>query len=76
MRISTMRDVLEKTAIDHVYYRAYDPMVRCVGREYTPTRAAQIAMLVATGAANKEIGRQLARWARGPADGAAGQDLP
>ena len=49
MRISTMRDVLEKTAIDHVYYRTYDPMVRCVGREYTPTRAAQIAMLVAGG---------------------------
>ncbi len=49
MRITTMRDVLERTAIDHVYYRAYDPMVRCVGREYTPTRAAQIAMLVAGG---------------------------
>jgi hypothetical protein len=44
-----MRDVLEKTAIDHVYYRSYDPMVRCVGREYTPHRAAQIAMLVAGG---------------------------
>ena len=49
MRISTMREVLEKTAIDHVYYRTYDPMVRCVGREYTPHRAAQIAMLVAGG---------------------------
>jgi Fe-S oxidoreductase len=49
MRISTMRDVLELTAIDHVYYRSYDPLVRCVGREYTPHRAAQIAMLVAGG---------------------------
>ena len=25
MRISTMRDLLEQTAIDHVYYRTYDP---------------------------------------------------
>jgi len=41
--------MLENTAIDHVYYRTYDPMVRCVGREYTPHRAAQIAMLVAGG---------------------------
>ena len=49
MRLSTMRDVLENTAIDHVYYRTYDPMVRCVGREYTPHRSAQIAMLVAAG---------------------------
>lgn len=49
MRITNMRDILEKTAIDHVYYRAYDPMVRCVGREYTPNRSAQIAMLVASG---------------------------
>jgi len=49
MRISTMREVLEKTAIDHAYYRTYSPLVRCVGREYTPTRAAQIAMLVAGG---------------------------
>ena len=32
MRISSMRDLLEQTAIDHVYYRTYDPMVRCVGR--------------------------------------------
>lgn len=49
MRISTMRELLEKTAIDHVYYRTYDPLVRCVGREATPHRAAQIAMLVAGG---------------------------
>ena len=49
MRISSMREVLELTAIDHVYYRSYDPMVRCVGREYTPNRSAQIAMLVAGG---------------------------
>jgi len=49
MRISTMRNVLEMSAIDHVYYRSYDPLVRCVGREYTPNRAAQIAMLVAGG---------------------------
>jgi Fe-S oxidoreductase len=44
-----MRDQLEQSAIDHVYYRTYDPMVRCVGREYTPHRSAQIAMLVAGG---------------------------
>jgi Fe-S oxidoreductase len=44
-----MRDLLEMSAIDHVYYRSYDPMVRCVGREYTPLRAAQLAMLVAGG---------------------------
>ncbi|MGD0038971.1 MAG: (Fe-S)-binding protein [Isosphaeraceae bacterium] len=49
MRIANMRERLEETAIDHVYYRAYDPMVRCVGREYTPNRAAQIALLVAAG---------------------------
>lgn len=49
MRISTLRDTLEKTAIDHAYYRTYSPLVRCVGREYTPNRAAQIAMLVAGG---------------------------
>jgi Fe-S oxidoreductase len=49
MRISEMRELLEGTAIDHSYYRSYDPMVRCVGREYTPLRAAQIAMLVAGG---------------------------
>jgi Fe-S oxidoreductase len=49
MRIENMREQLEKTAIDHVYYRTYDPMVRCVGREYTPHRSAQIAMLVAGG---------------------------
>lgn len=49
MRIANMREILENTAIDHVYYRTYDPMVRCVGREYTPHRAAQIAMLVAGG---------------------------
>lgn len=49
MRIASMRDRLEGTAIDHVYYRTYDPMVRCVGREYTPNRAAQIALLVAAG---------------------------
>ncbi len=49
MRISTMREQLEHTAIDHVYYRSYDPLVRCVGREYTSHRAAQIAMLVAGG---------------------------
>lgn len=49
MRIETMRELLEKTAIDHVYYRSYDPLVRCVGREATPHRAAQIAMLVAGG---------------------------
>ena len=47
MRIKSMRNVLEMSAIDHVYYRTYDPLVRCVGREYTPLRAAQIAMLVA-----------------------------
>ncbi len=49
MRIANMREQLEKSAIDHVYYRSYDPMVRCVGREYTPNRAAQIAMLVGGG---------------------------
>ncbi len=49
MRITTMRELLEKTAIDHVYYRTYDPLVRCVGREATPHRSAQIAMLVAGG---------------------------
>lgn len=49
MRISTMRDVLEFSAIDHVYYRTYSPLVRCVGREYTPVRSSQIAMLVAGG---------------------------
>ena len=49
MRLSSMREILENTAIDHVYYRTYDPMPRCVGREYTPHRAAQIAMLVAGG---------------------------
>lgn len=49
MRISNMLEILEGTAIDHVYYRSYDPMVRCVGREYTPHRSAQIAMLVASG---------------------------
>ena len=49
MRISEMRNMLEMSAIDHVYYRTYDPMVRCVGREYTPHRSAQIAMLVASG---------------------------
>ena len=49
MRLSSMREILENTAIDHVYYRSYDPLVRCVGREYTPYRAAQIAMLVGGG---------------------------
>jgi Fe-S oxidoreductase len=44
-----MRDVLEMSAIDHVYYRSYDPLVRCIGREYTPNRSSQIAMLVAGG---------------------------
>ena len=48
MRISDMRDLLENTAIDHVYYRTYSPLVRCVGRENTPNRAAHIAMLVAS----------------------------
>jgi CRISPR-associated exonuclease Cas4 len=49
MRIEKMRELLEHTAIDHVYYRTYDPLVRCVGREYTAHRGAQIAMLVAGG---------------------------
>ncbi len=49
MRLSSMREILENTAIDHVYYRSYDPLVRCAGREYTPHRAAQIAMLVGGG---------------------------
>jgi Fe-S oxidoreductase len=49
MRIAEMRDLLEHTAIDHVYYRTYDPMVRCVGREYTAHRSAHIALLVAAG---------------------------
>lgn len=49
MRISNMRELLEKTAIDHVYYRTYSPLVRCVGRENTPNRAAQIALLVGSG---------------------------
>lgn len=49
MRIASMRDVLEMSAIDHVYYRTYSPIVRCVGREYTPHRSSQIAMLVAAG---------------------------
>lgn len=49
MRISSMRELLEMSAIDHAYYRTYDPMVRCVGREYTPLRGSQIAMLVGGG---------------------------
>lgn len=49
MRISTMRDVLETFAIDHVYYRSYNPIVRCVGREYTANRSSHIALLVAAG---------------------------
>ena len=49
MRIAEMREILEHTAIDHVYYRTYDPMVRCVGREYTAHRSAHIALLVAAG---------------------------
>lgn len=49
MRIESMRDILENTAIDHVYYRTYNPLTRCVGREYTPHRAAHVALLVAAG---------------------------
>ncbi len=49
MRISSMRDVLEKSAIDHVYYRTYNPLTRCIGREYTPLRAAHVALLVGAG---------------------------
>ena len=49
MRIADMRAILENTAIDHVYYRTYDPMARCIGREYTPHRSAHIALLVGAG---------------------------
>lgn len=49
MRIEKLRELMEMSAIDHVYYRTYCPMPRCIGREYTPMRTAQIAMLVAGG---------------------------
>ena len=35
--------------MDHVYGRAYSPMVRCIGREYTPNRSAHVALLVVDG---------------------------